>query len=73
MKGRVMSDVTINLRQNGPLLVTGPAKLIDHEGNVFNLEGKTSYALCRCGQSKRRPFCDGTHKGCGWVAEDKAV
>lgn len=66
-------EVTINLRLNGPLLVTGPAKLIDHEGNVFNLEGKASYALCRCGQSKRRPFCDGTHKTCGWAAEDKAV
>ena len=68
-----MSEVTINLRLNGPLLVTGPAKLIDHEGNVFNLEGKTSYALCRCGQTQRRPFCDGTHKTCGWAAEDKAV
>lgn len=66
-------EVTINLRLNGPLLVTGPAKLIDHEGNVFNLEGKVSYALCRCGQSNRRPFCDGTHKTCGWAAEDKAV
>ncbi len=68
-----MSDVTITLRHNGPLLVTGPAKLIDHEGKEFNLEGKVSYALCRCGQSQRRPFCDGTHKGCGWVAEEKAV
>ncbi|HVJ88111.1 MAG TPA: CDGSH iron-sulfur domain-containing protein [Caulifigura sp.] len=66
-------EVTINLRLNGPLLVTGPAKLIDHEGNVFNLAGKTSYALCRCGQTQRRPFCDGTHKTCGWAAEDKAV
>ena len=66
-------EVTINLRLNGPLLVTGPARLIDHEGNVFNLEGKTSYALCRCGQSKNKPFCDGTHKSCGWVAAELAT
>ena len=67
-----MSEVTITLLPNGPLLVTGPAKLIDHEGREFNLAGKEKFALCRCGQTKNRPFCDGTHKECGWSAMDVA-
>ena len=52
-----MSDVSIRTRENGPLLVTGPIKLVDHEGNVFDIGGKETIALCRCGQSKNRPFC----------------
>jgi len=65
-----MSEVTITLRPNGPLLVSGPVRLIDHEGREFNLTGKEKFSLCRCGQSKNRPFCDGTHKACGWAAMD---
>jgi len=67
-----MSEVTITLRPNGPLLVTGPVKLIDHEGKEFNLQGKEKFSLCRCGQSKNRPFCDGAHKECGFAAVDVA-
>ena len=67
-----MADVKITCRENGPLLVSGPATLVDHLGNVYNLQGKETFALCRCGQTKNRPFCDGTHKSCGWAASDKA-
>ncbi len=67
-----MSDVTIQVRENGPFLVTGPVKVMDHLGNEFNLNGKETFALCRCGESKNRPFCDGTHKGCGFVAGETA-
>ncbi len=67
-----MSDVKIICRENGPFLVTGPATVVDHLGNSFDLAGKETFALCRCGQSKRRPFCDGTHKGCGFVANETA-
>jgi CDGSH-type Zn-finger protein len=63
-----MPDVTIKTRENGPLLVTGPIKLTDHFGNVYDLTGKENVALCRCGQSGKKPFCDGTHRNCGWVA-----
>lgn len=63
-----MSEVTIKTRENGPLLVSGPVTLIDHLGNKYNIAGKENIALCRCGQTKNRPFCDGTHKSCGWVA-----
>ena len=67
-----MTEATITTRLNGPLLVKGPVKLIDHEGREYDLSGKETYALCRCGATNRRPFCDGTHKTCGWVATDIA-
>jgi CDGSH-type Zn-finger protein len=68
-----MSDVTIRVRDNGPLLVEGPVTVIDADGNKFEIPaGKPAIALCRCGQSQRRPFCDGTHKACGWAAVDRA-
>lgn len=65
-----MSDVTIKAREHGPLLVTGPIKLTDHLGNEYDLTGKANVALCRCGQTQNRPFCDGAHKGCGFQASD---
>ena len=64
-----MSEATINCRENGPFLVSGPVKVIDHLGNAFDLKGKETFALCRCGQSANRPFCDGSHKGCFVAAE----
>jgi CDGSH-type Zn-finger protein len=68
-----MSDVVIRLRPNGPLVIDGPFTLIDQEGNKFTLPtDKPLVALCRCGQSGRRPFCDGTHKTCGFEAPELA-
>ena len=67
-----MSDVTIQTRENGPFLVTGPAKVVDHQGNEFDLKGKETVALCRCAASKNRPYCDGSHKECGFVAGETA-
>lgn len=69
-----MSEVTIKVRVNGPLLVLGPVKLIDAQGNPFPLpeSNKPGIALCRCGQSAQRPFCDGTHTRCGFQADDRA-
>lgn len=49
----------IKLMDNGPLLVNGGVELLDAEGN--NFDAKDSYALCRCGASKNKPFCDGSH------------
>jgi CDGSH-type Zn-finger protein len=62
-----MSDVTVRVRDNGPLLVEGPIKLVDAQGNAFNLPaGKPAIAFCRCGQSANKPFCDGTHRTAGF-------
>jgi len=65
-----MPDVVIKTRENGPLLITGTFTLTDHQGNTFDLGGKENVALCRCGQSASRPFCDGTHRSCGFVAAE---
>ena len=67
-----MPEVTVKLRENGPILISGPVTLTDHLGNTYDLTGKATVALCRCGQTKNRPFCDGTHKTCGWVAGEIA-
>jgi len=67
-----MAEVRITTRENGPLLVTGPITLVDHQGRAWNLGGKETVALCRCGQSKNKPFCDGTHKACGFVGAELA-
>ena len=69
-----MAEVTIRMRPNGPIVVEGAFRLIDSAGNEFQLDSsKPAYALCRCGQSSRRPFCDGTHKTCGFVSDERAA
>lgn len=68
-----MSHVVVKVRENGPLLITGPVQVVDHLGNVFDLGGKDSVALCRCGQSARKPFCDGTHRTCGFNGGETAT
>jgi CDGSH-type Zn-finger protein len=69
-----MAEVTIRMRPNGPIVIEGPFKLIDSAGNEFVLEAtKPAYALCRCGQSSRKPFCDGSHKTCGFISDERAA
>ena len=69
-----MSEVVIRLRPNGPLVIDGLFKLIDSEGNAFTLPtDKPLVALCRCGQSGKKPFCDGAHKACGFASVELAT
>jgi uncharacterized Fe-S cluster protein YjdI len=58
------SGVTVTVKPNGPYLVQGGAKVCDVAGTVIK-EGAV-LALCRCGQSGGKPFCDGTHGRVGW-------
>jgi CDGSH-type Zn-finger protein len=68
-----MDLVTIRLRDNGPLVIQGPVRIVDAEGREFSLPTeKPQIALCRCGQSANKPFCDGAHKQCGFTAQDRA-
>jgi CDGSH-type Zn-finger protein len=69
-----MAEVEIKVRHNGPYRVTGPIRLIDADGNEFELpdDGKP-VALCRCGGSKTKPFCDKTHSEIGFEAAERAV
>lgn len=74
--------VTIRCREHGPLVVEIPAgadgprvtlRVTDHLGHDFPLPThKRAVALCRCGHTKTRPFCDGSHKESGFSAADPA-
>jgi CDGSH-type Zn-finger protein len=66
--------VEIKARENGPYRVQGPIRLIDAEGNEYDLgERGDVIALCRCGGSTTKPFCDGTHSKTGFEAAERAV
>jgi CDGSH-type Zn-finger protein len=67
-----MSEVVVKTRENGPILIRGPIKLIDHLGNAFDLTDQDSVALCRCTHSAKRPFCDGSHRFNGFTAAETA-
>ena len=56
-----MRDVVISPYRDGPLLVRGPVRMADQDGNEIVVDRET-VALCRCGKSRLRPFCDGSHK-----------
>ncbi len=66
-----MADVTIDIIKNGPLIVNGTVELKDAEGNAY--PAKQRMALCRCGASTTKPFCDGTHSKIGFQAAERAV
>lgn len=58
-----MADVSIRIRDNGPLVIEGPIRVVDAEGNAFLLPtDKPVLAFCRCGLSGNKPFCDGAHR-----------
>jgi CDGSH-type Zn-finger protein len=62
--------VKITIRDNGPLLVEGDFTLVDAAGNEVPIKKK---ALCRCGGSTTKPFCDGTHSKIGFQGAIAAV
>lgn len=53
----------ILINTNGSIKVEGDFEIVDKEGNVYGLKGRTLVSLCRCGLSANKPFCDGSHKG----------
>ena len=59
-----MADVKIQALKNGPLLVKGAADILDSNGEV--MQSGSQAALCRCGQSNKKPLCDGTHGKVGF-------
>ncbi len=67
-----MSDVNITVRPNGPYRIKGPIKLVDADGNEFELPPGEVIALCRCGHSQNKPFCDSSHKAAGFNPETRA-
>ncbi len=63
-------EITIRIRDNGPLIVRGGVKLIDGARGEFPEENVI--ALCRCGHSSNKPFCDGAHETVGFKSEPRA-
>ena len=65
-----MADVTITPTNDGPYIVRGEIEMVDAEGKKFETKGTT--ALCRCGASSMKPFCDGSHKAKNFKSEVRA-
>ena len=57
---------------SGPYLAKGSLMLLDAEGDEFRAK-RATVALCRCGGSTNKPFCDGTHSKAGFRAAERAV
>lgn len=68
-----MANVVIKALKDGPYEVAGGAKLFDHEGKEYQEDQIEPLYLCRCGQSRNRPFCDGTHEEIGFRAAETAT
>lgn len=58
-----MSNTKITINNNGSLRVEGAFEIVDKQGNSYDLGGREVVSLCRCGHSKNKPFCDGSHNG----------
>ena len=61
-----MAATRITVINNASLRIEGDFEIVDQEGKVFGLAGRTRVTLCRCGQSSTKPFCDSTHKVCNF-------
>ncbi len=58
-----MGKTKITINNNGSLRLEGDFEIVDKAGNAYDLAGRDAVSLCRCGHSKNKPFCDGSHKG----------
>jgi len=58
------AKITIN--NNGSIRVEGEYEIVDVDGKPFDLAGRTTIGLCRCGHSENKPFCDGSHRKVGF-------
>jgi CDGSH-type Zn-finger protein len=63
----MQEPITIRCRENGPLVLPRGVRIVDSRGVEYAIpDGKELIALCRCGASATKPFCDGSHKRCGF-------
>lgn len=57
-----MSKTRLTINSNGSVKVEGDFEIVDRNGDHYDLAGREVISLCRCGLSKNKPFCDGSHK-----------
>lgn len=69
-RGKEMADTAVRPKPNGPYLIEGPVDIYDTAGNKIDTAGRPKIALCRCGASSNKPFCDGTHSQIGFQAAE---
>jgi CDGSH-type Zn-finger protein len=67
-----MSISNVKCSPNGPYLIRGPFVLTDPTGGEIHIPEGKNVALCRCGKSENKPFCDGQHSKTGFVASEVA-
>jgi len=67
-----MAEIKIVATPNGPYLVEGPVQIVDATGQPVDTGNRPRIALCRCGGSAKKPFCDGTHGRIGFKADEAA-
>ena len=65
--------VEIKVRDNGPYKVTGRVRIVDAEGNAWEVDASRPVALCRCGRSRTKPFCDKSHRDSGFESCERAA
>jgi CDGSH-type Zn-finger protein len=58
-------ETTVEPLPNGPLFVRGRVRIVDDDGRLIRED--TRLALCRCGASANKPFCDGSHRRIGFT------
>ena len=59
----------LTIKKNGSIRVDGEFEILDADGKTFDLGGRSTVSLCRCGASENKPFCDGAHGKCGFNSE----
>ncbi len=67
-----MATTRIEVRTDGSIKVEGDFEIVDQNGKPFGLGGRAKIALCRCGHSENKPFCDGAHRKCGFQSTIEA-
>jgi 3-phenylpropionate/trans-cinnamate dioxygenase ferredoxin subunit len=68
--------INVLIKKTGPYVVSGDLsqlEIVDAEGTKVDISGKQAIALCRCGASTNKPFCDGMHSKIGFLAAETAV
>ncbi len=58
-----MASTIITVKSNGSLKIQGDFEMVDITGAPYGIEGREIISICRCGLSRNKPFCDGSHKG----------
>jgi CDGSH-type Zn-finger protein len=59
----MMNKTKITINSNGSMRIEGDFEIVDKSGTNYDVAGREIVSLCRCGLSKNKPFCDGSHNG----------